>query len=146
MVRISTALGFALATVSVLIPGVLSQEIPACAIICAEQAAGISSCSVYVEFLRKSSSVLEFFFTFNLDFFFSRSDTACICGSQAFATAAGQCLSTTCDAADVQAAESYFLSLCSGAFVRPLFHRAVSKLLRNIGASSPPSTSTVSGE
>lgn len=60
MVRLSTVLGFAFAAASVLIPGVLSQDIPACAQACAQTASDSSGCSLYVEFRAISSSVLKF--------------------------------------------------------------------------------------
>jgi hypothetical protein len=56
MVRLS-ALGFALAAASVLVPGVLSQSIPACATTCASSAAAAAGCDPYVVF--RSSVVLE---------------------------------------------------------------------------------------
>ena len=45
MVRLSTVLGFALATASVFIPGVLSQDVPACGDPCAQQALSTSGCN-----------------------------------------------------------------------------------------------------
>ena len=57
MVRLS-ALGFALAAASVLVPGVLSQ-VPACATSCETQAAAAAGCKLYVGFhlIPASSSV-----------------------------------------------------------------------------------------
>ncbi|KAI9452289.1 hypothetical protein BJY52DRAFT_1190419 [Lactarius psammicola] len=87
MVRLSTVLGFAFAAASVLIPGVLSQDIPACAQTCAQTASDSSGCSL--------------------------TDTNCICNSSTFAGAAGQCIAVQCTADEIQAAQAYFLSLCS---------------------------------
>ncbi|KAH8985523.1 hypothetical protein EDB92DRAFT_1882135 [Lactarius akahatsu] len=89
MVRLSTVLGFAFAATSVLIPGVLSQDIPACAQSCAQSAADSSGCSL--------------------------ADTNCICTSSAFASAGGLCIAQQCTPDEVQAAQNFFLSLCSGA-------------------------------
>jgi hypothetical protein len=119
MVRLS-ALGFTLAAASVLVPGVLSQ-VPACATTCATSVATSTGCDLYVGFhscefeSRRSNSIT-----------FSRSDTTCICG-EAFATAAGACVETSCSAADATAAETYFEGLCTGAFVRCLSYRALLK-------------------
>ncbi|KAH9167130.1 hypothetical protein EDB89DRAFT_140674 [Lactarius sanguifluus] len=86
MVRLSTVLGFAFAATSVLIPGVLSQDIPACAQSCAQSAADTSGCSL--------------------------ADTDCICTSSAFASAGGLCIAQQCTPDEVQAAQNFFLSLC----------------------------------
>jgi hypothetical protein len=64
MVCLSTVLGFALAATSVLIPGVLSQAIPACAEACAATASASSGCALYVGHLFPPVSS-----NFNLDFF-----------------------------------------------------------------------------
>ena len=56
MVRLS-AVGFALTAASVLVPGVLSQSVPACAQTCATTAASASGCDLYVGF---RSSVLGY--------------------------------------------------------------------------------------
>jgi hypothetical protein len=55
MVRLS-ALGFAFAATSVLVPGVLSQSIPACAQSCATEASTASGCDMYVGFLVRATS------------------------------------------------------------------------------------------
>src|ERR1700677_2217743 len=120
MVRLS-ALGFALAATSVLVPGVLSQ-VPACAQTCETSAASSAGCTLYVEFhscvleSRRSNSMV-----------FSRTDTTCLCGSQTFANDAGSCVETTCSSTDITAAINYFETLCGGAFVRCPSHRAVLK-------------------
>ncbi|KAH9055391.1 hypothetical protein EDB87DRAFT_1688319 [Lactarius vividus] len=85
MVRLSTVFGFAFAATSVLIPGVLSQDVPACALACAQSVSDSSGCSL--------------------------ADTSCIC-TQTFLTAAGQCVGSQCTADEIQAAQSYFESLC----------------------------------
>ncbi|KAN0127867.1 hypothetical protein V8E53_014314 [Lactarius tabidus] len=84
MVRLS-ALGFALAAASVLVPGVLSQ-VPACAQTCATSAASSSSCTA--------------------------TDITCLCNSQAFQNAAQTCVETTCSSTDSAAAINYFEGLC----------------------------------
>ncbi|KAH8984808.1 hypothetical protein EDB86DRAFT_2962069, partial [Lactarius hatsudake] len=70
------------------------MDIPACAQSCAQSAADSSGCSL--------------------------ADTNCICNSSAFASAGGLCIGQQCTPDEVQAAQNFFLSLCSGAFV--LFH------------------------
>ncbi|KAH9065992.1 hypothetical protein EDB83DRAFT_730775 [Lactarius deliciosus] len=87
MVRLSTVLGFAFAAISVLIPGVLSQDIPACAQSCAQSAADSSGCSL--------------------------TDTNCICTNPAFGSTGGLCIVQQCSSDDLQAAQNFFLSLCN---------------------------------